>query len=88
MSNKVLSYDSVSDVCQSIANLSQSISGVCSRMAGDHPGNGPLSHQLTLLENAADTIGLMADHIIDGDMRGGAQQWFDLPPMKEAEGEL
>jgi hypothetical protein len=77
-----LPYDPVSSSCNHIADLAQSIAGVCSVLCGQHESDQKLLQQLTLMEGAARQICVAADHIIGDDM-GGPSFWLDLPDMKQ-----
>ena len=86
MTSKTLPYDPVWNLCTEIGTLAQAIEGTAMLMI--HSGDSDHREQaLFSILNTAQNIGLMADHIIDYDMRGGAEVWLHLPNMKKAEGE-
>ncbi len=84
-SSKTLPYKPVWEICCNIGGLARGISSSCTLIISDDPNVDPVVQAL-LIRNAADTIGLMADHCIDGDMQGDAANWLGLPDMKEQEG--
>jgi len=83
MSDKTLPYDPIWSALNEIGTLSEAIEHTCLMAIQSRDECNP-EYALYLIRNAAQTIGLIADHCIGGDMRGDATKWFHLPDMEKS----
>lgn len=77
-----IDYSALNKICNQVQLLALSISRRCEDLEMDLDPRGGYGADITLIRNAANTIGLLADHCLDYNYRGDATYWLDLPKMK------
>lgn len=86
---RTIPFNDVQAVCERICVLAEAIETAATQGIVLPLESNNFSHRnnCEMIRTVAQTIGAMADHLLDGDQRGGVAGWFGLPELNRNGGE-